>query len=177
MRVSEENSRDEVVDMLKERLRIKEKNKLKRVSLSKYRNVPPSTFGLNRAKKAIAVVRASGAISSASSPLPVDNGTIDPTVVIRDIKRAAEIKNIVAIVLRVDSPGGEALGSDLMWREIRQACEKKPVIASMADLAASGGYYMAMAAQKIVAEKLTLTGSIGVVLTKVNIAELYKKLG
>lgn len=73
--------------------------------------------------------------------------------------------------------GGDALASDLLWREIQKVTENKPVIASMGDVAASGGYYMAMAADKIVAENLTITGSIGVVLGKVSLAELYKNIG
>ena len=70
---------------------------------------------------------------------------------------------MAAVVLRVDSPGGDALASDLMWREIRELAATKPVVASMADVAASGGYYMAMACSHIVAEPLTITGSIGVI--------------
>lgn len=64
-----------------------------------------------------------------------------------------------------------------MWREIQRAAKKKPVIASMGDVAASGGYYMAMAADKIVAEDLTITGSIGVVLAKFSLKDLYEKIG
>ena len=80
-----------------------------------------------------------------------------------------------AIVLRVDSPGGSALASDLMWNELR-GC-KKPVVASMSDVAASGGYYISMAAKKIYAEPGTLTGSIGVVGGKIALAGLYDKVG
>jgi enoyl-CoA hydratase/carnithine racemase len=74
------------------------------------------------------------------------------------------------------SPGGDALASDLMWRELQLLAKEKPVIASMADVAASGGYYMAMACNKIVAEELTLTGSIGVVTGKFNFQELFAKV-
>ena len=80
------------------------------------------------------------------------------------------------MVLRVDSPGGDALASDLMWRELRLLAAEKPVVASMADVAASGGYYMAMACNKIVAEELTLTGSIGVVTGKFNFKELFQRV-
>jgi protease-4 len=82
---------------------------------------------------------------------------------------------VKAIVLRVDSPGGSALASDLMWNELR-GC-KKPVIASMSDVAASGGYYISMAAKKIYAEPGTLTGSIGVVGGKIALSGLYDKVG
>ena len=84
---------------------------------------------------------------------------------------------MAAVVLRVDSPGGDALASDLMWREIQQLAAKKPVVACMGDVAASGGYYMSMGAQAIVAQPLTITGSIGVVTGKFNLAELYEKVG
>ena len=77
---------------------------------------------------------------------------------IREAEKDATVK---AIVLRVDSPGGSALASDLIWHELKQC--KKPVVASMGDVAASGGYYISMAAKKIYAEPGTLTGSIGVV--------------
>ncbi|KAI7986659.1 hypothetical protein LOK49_LG14G00347 [Camellia lanceoleosa] len=88
-----------------------------------------------------------------------------------------ESKRFKAVVIRIDSPGGDALASDLMWREIRLLAASKPVIASMADVAASGGYYMAMAAGVIVAEDPTLTGSIGVVTGKFNLGKLYEKIG
>ncbi len=79
---------------------------------------------------------------------------------IEAIRQAEKDKTVKAIVLRVDSPGGSALASDLIWNELKHC--KKPVIASMSDVAASGGYYISMAAQKIYAEPGTLTGSIGV---------------
>src|SRR5262249_62399025 len=82
------------------------------------------------------------------------------TTMIEAIRQAEKDKSVKAIVLRVDSPGGSALASDLMWNELRRS--KKPVIASMSDVAASGGYYISMAAKKIYAEPSTLTGSIGV---------------
>ncbi|RDX74742.1 Serine protease SPPA, chloroplastic, partial [Mucuna pruriens] len=82
-----------------------------------------------------------------------------------------------AAIIRIDSLGGDALASDLMWREIRLLAAAKPVIASMSDVAASGGYYMAMGAGVIVAESLTLTGSIGVVTGKLNLGKLYEKIG
>jgi len=170
--------KDEVIDMLKERLEItNKKSKLKRLSLKRYKSVSPSAFGLNKGKKVLAIVRASGAISSSDGVMSNTGPSISAKEVIREIRKAAEMKNVVAIVLRVDSPGGEALASDLMWREIQQVARDKPVVASMADLAASGGYYMAMAAKKIVAEPLTLTGSIGVVLGKIGLGELYKRIG
>ncbi|XP_062116812.1 serine protease SPPA, chloroplastic isoform X2 [Humulus lupulus] len=92
-------------------------------------------------------------------------------------RKTMESKRYKAAIIRIDSPGGDALASDLMWREIRLLAASKPVVASMSDLAASGGYYMAMAADTIVAENLTLTGSIGVVTGKFNLGNLYEKIG
>ncbi|KAI8528747.1 hypothetical protein RHMOL_Rhmol12G0171300 [Rhododendron molle] len=88
-----------------------------------------------------------------------------------------ESKLYKAAIIRIDSPGGDALASDLMWREIKLLAASKPVIASMGDVAASGGYYMAMGTGAIVAENLTLTGSIGVVTGKFNLGKLYEKIG
>src|SRR5947209_18438173 len=88
------------------------------------------------------------------------------------IRQAEEDKTVKAIVLRVDSPGGSALASDLIWNELSRS--KKPVVASMSDVAASGGYYISMAAGKIYAEPGTLTGSIGVVGGKLVLGGVYE---
>jgi len=95
--------------------------------------------------------------------------------VVKDLKKASEDKTVKAIVLRVDSPGGSALASDLIWREVVRI--EKPVVASMSDVAGSGGYYISMAADKIYAEPGTLTGSIGVVGGKMALRGLYDKVG
>jgi protease-4 len=94
---------------------------------------------------------------------------------IEAIRQAEEDATVKAIVLRVDSPGGSALASDLIWNELNRC--QKPVVASMSDTAASGGYYLSMAARKIYAEPGTLTGSIGVVGGKIVIGGLEKKIG
>lgn len=170
-------SRDEVVEMLKQRLNItRDKAKLKRVSLRRYKSVSRSAFGLDKGRKKIAIIRASGSISTAQGLLSVKD-TIKPKHLIKELRQTADRKDVAAIVLRIDSPGGDGLASDLMWREIGRVTKEKPVIASMADVAASGGYYLAMAAEKIVAERLTITGSIGVVLAKIGLGELYKRIG
>ena len=95
----------------------------------------------------------------------------------KEVKTAVRDREIKAIVLRVDSPGGSALASDLIWREIMLARKKKPVVISMSDVAASGGYYISSAASKIVAHRTTLTGSIGVLAGKFNMKKLYERLG
>ena len=86
--------------------------------------------------------------------------------VVQAVNDAANDSSIRAIVLRVDSPGGSALASDLMWYAIENAKAKKPVVVSMGDVAASGGYYISTNANKIVAEPTTITGSIGVFMGK-----------
>ncbi|HEX4566369.1 MAG TPA: signal peptide peptidase SppA, partial [Vicinamibacterales bacterium] len=93
------------------------------------------------------------------------------------LRKARGDSSVKAIVLRVDSPGGSAVASDVIWREVLLTKKQKPVIASMSDVAASGGYYISMPADAIVAEPATLTGSIGVVLTKFVIDGTLKKLG
>ena len=93
------------------------------------------------------------------------------------LRKARADGSIKAIVLRVDSPGGSAIASDVIWREVMLTRNVKPVVASMSDVAASGGYYIAMPATAIVAEPATLTGSIGVVMLKFVIDGTLKKLG
>ncbi len=93
------------------------------------------------------------------------------------LQAAAKQKRVKAIVLRINSPGGSALSSDLIWREIKRANERKPVIISFGDLAASGGYYIATAARKVLAAPSTLTGSIGVIGGKLNLQGLFAKVG
>ncbi|CAI0544047.1 unnamed protein product [Linum tenue] len=102
---------------------------------------------------------------------------IIPADVIKQIRLVRDSNKYKAVVIRIDSAGGDALASDLIWREIRLLATKKPVIASMSDTASSGGYYIAMGATAIVAEKLTLTSSVGVVQGKFNLAELHRRIG
>merc|ERR1711904_488416 len=128
----------------------------------------PETLFTKNAKHTVAVIRSSGAISRDSSG---SNG-ISSASFIKSIKSVKKNKLVKAVVIRIDSPGGDALASDLMWNEIRELARLKPVVASQVDVAASGGYYMSMACDKIVSESLSLTGSIGVVTGKFNMAEL-----
>jgi protease-4 len=135
---------------------------------------PPTKAGTKG--PAIAVIYASGVIVTGKSVESVLGGeTVGSTTLIEAIRQAEKDRNVKAIVLRVDSPGGSALASDLIWNQLSQS--KKPVVASMSDVAASGGYYISMAAQKIFAEPGTLTGSIGVVGGKIVIGGLYDTLG
>jgi protease IV len=128
----------------------------------------------------VAVIRAAGEIRRGSGGAPV--GLTGGPVLTDDsltphIRAAVKDKNVKAVVLRIDSPGGSALASDSMWRELQRVREAgKPLVASMASVAASGGYYIAAAADKIVAQPTTVTGSIGVFGMRPIIGEAKKKL-
>lgn len=129
-----------------------------------------------RKGKKIAVVYALGPIMTGKSESGLFGGeTMGSTTIIEALRKANDDKNVVAIVLRVDSPGGSALASDLIWHETQVI--KKPIVASMGDVAASGGYYISMGAKKIFAAPSTITGSIGVVGGKLAMKGLFDKVG
>ena len=112
-----------------------------------------------------------------SSPLVGSSSGIYSDSMVKALRKAADDEKIEAIIIRVDSPGGSAVASDTIWREVVKVKEKgKPVIVSMGDVAASGGYYIAMAADRIFAQPATITGSIGVFTGKPVIGEALKKL-
>jgi len=142
------------------------------ISHSQYAKISPSSLGLNKGKK-IALLYGMGPIHSGEGL----NQTMGSKSIARLIKRIRNDITISALIFRVDSPGGSALGSDVIWRELELTKKKKPVVVSMSDVAGSGGYWIAMNADKIVAQPQTLTGSIGVVSGKFNMAKLFDKLG
>jgi len=146
--------------------------KLSIVTLSKYTHVKGNKKEISRNK--IAVIYATGSINSGKG----DEKSIGSVSTSAAIKKAREDKNVKAIVLRINSPGGSALASDVIWRETILAKAEKPLVVSMGDYAASGGYYIACAADSIVANPTTLTGSIGVFGMIPNLSKFYKnKLG
>lgn len=147
---------DEVMNLLKKRVGVKEKDKLNLIAHSTYTKYKPS--GQYLGKEKIAVIYAIGSISSGEG----SDDEIGSDRIAKAIKDAREDENIKAIVLRVNSPGGSALASDVIWREVNLAKKAKPFIVSMGDVAASGGYYISCAADRIFAEPNTITGSIGV---------------
>ncbi|MFP6672599.1 MAG: signal peptide peptidase SppA, partial [Pirellulaceae bacterium] len=127
-------------------------------------------------QKKIAVVYAVGTIVTGESTFSLLGGTaVGSDTLVQALKQADSDKTVQAIVLRVDSPGGSALASDLIWREVQRI--KKPVIASMGNIAASGGYYISMGCDQIYAQPGTLTGSIGVVGGKISFAGLFERFG
>lgn len=126
----------------------------------------------------IAIINAVGPIMSGNSREDIfGDESMGSTTIIKAIRQARDDATVKAIVLRVDSPGGSALASDLMWHELETLEGKKPFIVSMGDVAASGGYYIAMGADRIFAEPGTLTGSIGVVGGKLAFEKFYEKIG
>ncbi len=172
--------RDEVEAELKGRLGYKDEDKLRKVSESDYRQVKPESAGLGEGGERIAIIYASGPImSGASSEGGAFGGdsTVGSDTVAKALMDARDDKSIKAIVLRVDSPGGTSYASDIIWHAVESAKKKKPVVASMGDVAASGGYYVSMTANKIVAEPSTITGSIGVFAGKPVLKGFYDWIG
>jgi protease-4 len=142
-----------------------------------YRHVTPLSLGLSRGPR-IAIIYAAGVIASGESSYDSPSGgVVGSDTMAEYLRKARADGSIKAIVLRIDSPGGSAIASDVIWREVMLTRDVKPVIASMSDVAASGGYYIAMPAHAIVAEPATLTGSIGVVMLKFVIDGTLKKIG
>jgi len=145
-----------------------------------YRRVRPSTAGIHP-KSRIAVLYAVGAIVSGQSGYdPLNGEAIGSDTLVEQIRRIRADTSIKGVVLRIDSPGGSAVASDVIWRELTLLRDQKParpLITSMSDLAASGGYYIAVAGQAIVAQPGTLTGSIGIFSGKIALGDAAAQLG
>jgi protease-4 len=164
---------DELEDILKQ----EEDQRLRTVSLARYQQEDPRKLGLS-GKKRIAVVHAQGTIGGRKSGVnPILGVMMGHETVVGELRRARKNDKVAAVVFRVDSRGGEALASDLIGHEVERTAKVKPVVVSMVDVAASGGYHIAYRASKIVADPLTLTGSIGSITMKPNLKGLYDKLG
>ena len=157
---------DQVIDKMKI---IFEVEKINFISLSNYSKIKIDDKKISRNK--IAIIYANGDIISGKG----NTETIGSITTSKAIKQAREDKNVKAIVLRINSGGGSALASDVMWRETVLAKKEKPFVVSMGDYAASGGYYIACAADTIVANPTTLTGSIGVFGMIPNLKRFYKE--
>ena len=129
-------------------------------------------------KPKVALIYATGPIMSDAPTSPFSTGQIiTPGIMAKALREAREDSDIQAVIMRVDSPGGSAVASDAIWREVLLTQREKPLVVSMSDVAGSGGYYIAMAAGTIVAEPGTITGSIGVLGGKLNLKGLYNKIG
>jgi protease-4 len=148
-----------------------------RVALDDYLKVPLNSVGLE-GRSRIAMLVAQGDIVRGG---PNDNGADESDLTSygfdKLVRRVRDDSSIKGVVLRIDSPGGEVVASDEMWRELNLLSKKKPMVISMSDVAASGGYFMAMTGDPIVAYPQTETGSIGVVFGKPDLHGLYDKLG
>ena len=166
--------KDEMIDALKSKLGIETKDEIQYVTLSKYKDAKTVDSKIKFSKNKIAIVYAVGAIEGGEG----DDLTIGSERISEAIRQARNDSNVKAIVLRVNSPGGDALASEVIWREVALAKKTKPIVVSMGDYAASGGYYIACAANKIIASPTTITGSIGVFGMIPNLQKLFNnKLG
>lgn len=155
--VSAEAYADQYEDVIRKKLGLKPDAKIPYVGLSAYGKAKKYVKA-GSTENRIAVIVSEGEIVQGQG----NTGVIGSDDFVKEIRRARKDKKVKAIVLRINSPGGSAMASDIMWREIQLTRKEKPVIASMGDVAASGGYYMAMGCDTIVAHPTTITGSIGI---------------
>lgn len=164
---------DEYHDMIRAKLKLDKKEKYDIVSITDYAKTAASTVEDYSKKDIIAVIYAQGEIAGGEG----DVNVIGEGSIKRSLQEARENDDVKAIVLRVNSPGGSALTSELIWREIEITKKTKPVVVSMGNYAASGGYYIAANADRIFAEPNTITGSIGVFGMLPNMNQLGKNIG
>ena len=143
------------------------------ISIEEYSEYAQSKNKAKKRASRIAVIYAQGDILYGEG----NDQVIGQGIIAKSLQEAREDNKVKAIVLRIDSPGGSALASDIIWREIEVTKKEKPVVVSMGNVAASGGYYLGVGAEKIFAEPTTITGSIGVFSTLPNINGLANKLG
>jgi protease-4 len=169
---------DEVEATLRGKLGLAEGEKVPFVSAASYRGVSPSEAGLKKGEHTFALIYSVGIIvaGKGSNGGFGDDGTQGSVPIIRALRKAAEDDDVKAIIFRVDSPGGAGLGCDYVRREIERIREKKPVVVTMSDVAASGGYWVSMDASAIVAQPSTATGSIGIYSVVPSLGGLYDKL-
>ena len=164
-------------DELETELKDADEDALRSVSQGRYAEVLRAKLDLDGDKK-IAVIHAQGTIIGRRNDVnPLLGLTMGHESIIAEFRRARLDEDVAAIVFRVDSRGGDALGSDLMGHEVEITVGVKPVVVSMVDVAASGGYHISYRASKIVADPMTITGSIGSISGKINMKDFYDKLG
>lgn len=164
-------------DELEDMLRPAGKDELAVVSHERYAEEDPEDLDL-KGKRKIAVVHAQGNIGGRENGVnPLLGLMMGHESIVRELERAAEDDDVAAIVLRVDSGGGESLASDLMGHAVQRIAKQKPIIVSMVDVAASGGYMMSYRASRIMANPMTVTGSIGSISAKFDLSGLHEKMG
>lgn len=164
---------DEYHNAIRKALKVNKDEDYNTVSIIDYAHKNSTTGKKPSTDNTIAIIYAQGTILGGEG----DVNIIGEGSMRRSLQKARKDKNVKAIVLRIDSPGGSALTSDLIWREIELTKKVKPVVVSMGNVAASGGYYIACNADKIFAEETTITGSIGVFGTLPNITKLTNNIG
>ena len=167
---------NDVRDYLKRMVGIDEDDDLRLLGLNDMMNINKS-MPKDKSGNIVAVYYAAGEITDYDMSAFSSEQVIVPSKVIRDLRRLQENEDVKAVVLRVNSPGGSAFGSEQLWYAVSQLKKEKPVIVSMGDYAASGGYYMSCNADSIVAEPTTLTGSIGIFGMYPNVKGLTEKVG
>jgi len=162
---------DQVIQNMQNRLN---QNELKLVPIKSYLKVPSPSTGIVRR---IALVVGEGEITRGSGNPNADEQGITDTAMVKLLKQAENDASIRGVILRVDSPGGDGIASDDILHEAKNLSKKKPLVISMGDVAASGGYFISVTGDPIVAYPNTLTGSIGVIFARFNLHGLYDKIG
>ncbi len=164
---------EQIKDEIKGELKLAEYNE---TSVRNYRDISPASLGLT-GETSVAILTTQGAIIRGKTDAFSRSSMIASESLISDLRSLGKNDSIKGVILRVDSPGGDAIASDEILHEVRALSKKKPLVISMSDAAASGGYYISMSGDPIVAYPSTLTGSIGVVFTKPVLKGLYDKIG
>ena len=170
--ITNELYKDQYKEILEELGKLGENEELNAVSLSDYISSGKGRIK-STSKNRIAVIYAQGEIQYGKG----NEKYIGQELIIKALKKARKNNKVKAIVLRVNSPGGSALASDIIWRELELTKQEKPLVVSMGNLAASGGYYISCNADKIIAEPTTITGSIGVFGAVLNASDLAGRIG
>ncbi|TNJ46551.1 signal peptide peptidase SppA [Tamlana fucoidanivorans] len=164
---------DQYVDVMKAASGLTKSDDLKYIKIKDYAEYASTNVKNYSTKNKIAVIFAEGEIIYGEG----DVGVVGQGAINKSLKKAREDDRVKAVVLRINSPGGSALASELIWREVALTKKVKPVVVSMGNMAASGGYYIACNADKIIAESTTITGSIGVFGVLPNVEQLARNMG